>query len=302
MADQEYQFIASNLDTDGYLIDFAGWGQIWIKWAFNVLITIYDDPVAQGAKGKVECWFNPGTGPVATVVQSPDQQEGGGFWNAGGLVWGSDDLGIRLYNPGAWDSTDDYEAKATEECNDFTASRGGHFFVSRYSDGIVPMDVHTDVALGSSWSRNLTDNDFDGDGNLKPLTLARLFKRRLEWAGDTHGQTHPDVFIPVDTSVLEDMGPITTEQLGIDWKYYPWAVKKDGDWKSLNREYQSVPVSANRNAYLRIMKNGAWDDVLNDLEHPDQFDPAHPDRPCSESHIMIQNGNWKRAEPYGSGA
>ena len=293
MADRVYHFIADNT-ASGYETSYGGYGSIILKWIFNVEITIYENPPDGNHRGEIRCWFPSDGGVVSSAVDGPLSGTGGGFWNAAGIAWGSEEVGIWLYDTSASYSTNDYKELSIAQNNDFMSRQGRSYFaLFSVCDANTPIDsdMYSYSDHGMSWSRDITDNDFDSNGNLKPITIGRVFTRRLEWDGDTHGQTHPSVFIPNNTTVLEDMGPITSQQLGIDWNYYPWARKINGSWNSLNREYESVPVSANRNAYLRIRKNNAWDDVLNNLENPG----------IAESEVK-SNGNWKQAVPYGTGA
>lgn len=297
MADRTYHFVANNLADNqgrGWRASFGAWGSIYVKWAFNVDITIYDPPRGSD-RGEIYCHFPSGAGAVGTPEGGV---QGGGYWNETGVAWGSEIMSDQLWDIGSVDAEQDSMALAdTHVANWLAANNKSAFYVGRYCDADVPIILHDwgYESVNTSWSRKLKDEDFDSDGNLKSIVIARLFSRRLVHSYPEGGcYTAQGTWVPNDTTLLEDLMPITSEALGIDWKYYPWARKIDGDWKSLNREYRSVPTSANRNAYLRIMKSGAWDDVLNDLEHPDY--------PESESHIMIASGNWKRAEPYGSGA
>lgn len=260
------------------------YGIIYLRYAFNVTVEIYDIP--QGANlGKLTCAFPSGAGPAYTVLHhnltayNPVDKEGigGGFWDAVGFRFGSTAGSDVTRHLG--DVANDSQANAVADLNAYLpTSSTSHicrfYFCDKVNDGSALADINVivDTTTGRSWSRYLTASDFDDDGSLNKLVLATLYHR---W----YDQPNGDAKVTGMEIVLDDKVPI-------NWLYYPWAIRDDDKWLSCNRDY-NVHESPERTAYLRIKENGSWRDVLNNLQGSTPMDG------------LIKDSDWVRAALYG---
>ena len=269
MADLVYNQVARVTDKE---FSYGGYGTIYVSFAFNVRITIYETQRSGGVIGKLECWFNSGSRATARYVDQWDS--GGGFWNAAGIMWGDGafhHVETPLYNP----ANDSYSLMI-DDLDDATSD---YFIRFYFCDSAQSSTFDFDGPTGASFSRNLTTNDLDSNGNLKPLVLAKMFRRYYY---------HPDDVGPDNASVVEYYGDVESSEMGLNWKYYPWARKISGAWESCNRDINTA--SASRSAYLRHKESGSWQNVLNDMQGTTQMS------------WRKQSGSWKIAIPYGNNA
>lgn len=121
----------------------------------------------------------------------------------------------------------------------------------------APMTVRQEIRGAQSHTIALNANDFNADGTLKSIPIARLFTRYY-----TQNRT-ARVRSGVDAS-------ISTERLS--WPYFPWAVNKSG-WKSLDS-----------NGGLRKRSGSGWSDLKNQIDEG------------QVQHVFHRLGSgWKRA-------
>lgn len=264
------------------------YGIIYLRFAFNVTIEIYDTPqrtIYGGTNyGRLTCAFPENAGPAYTVLHhnltahNPVDKEGigGGFWNAVGFRFGSISGSEITRHLGSVES--DSQANAVADLNAYlptsnTAHICRFYFCDKVGNGsaLANINVIPDIATGRSWSRNLTASDFNADGSLKKLVLASLYHR---WYDQPNGDAK--------VSGLE----ITLDNFPINWLYYPWAIRDGDSWLSCNRDY-NAHQSPERIAYLRIKEDGSWRDVLNNLQGSTPMDG------------LIKEGTWVRAALYG---
>lgn len=272
-----------------YLSGYGGYGNVYISFSLGVRITIYDlsDPShasePANVRGKLECWCD--QTPSAEYVADELSGTGGGFWNADALMWGD-----RNYTP-QWNRLDnpayDTESDAFSEMN--AATGGHHFIMYTFCDAIYDGDFTAYQIASNSFSRDITTDDFNSDGSLKPLLLIRMIARSYD-----HSDSDPSY---QDAAVVEQYNTIYTSRISpdspdfdppISFMFYPWGRKLSSDWKSCNRDYDTA--SANRSAYLRRKESGAWADVLNDLQAAT----------ANQMGFIKASGNWKMSSLYGS--
>lgn len=251
---------------------YGGFGLIYVSFSFNVRITVYETQRSGGVIGKLECWFDQGDLPRARYEYQWDT--GGGFWNAAGLMWG--DGSFHNVSTPLYDPANDTQARCFSDLN---AATSDYFIRFYFQDSNQSATFDYDTAGALSFSRNLTTSDLDSSGNLKPLVLVKMFSRYYH---------HPDDVGPDNESRVRYDGDVTSDAMGINWKYYPWARMVSGAWQSCNRDI-GTPTGS-RTAYLRHRESSAWADVLNDMQGTTQMGWRR------------QGGTWKIAIPYGNNA
>lgn len=285
MADSVFHSVASATNHE---LSYGLYGQVFVSWSFDVWITIYETPRQSGNRteiGQLRCAFPSGGSATAWYRADAYTGRGAGFWNAAGIMWGNGTFteqwnSLRLYPYGS--DTDSYNFMLSQ----LDAATSDYFVRFAFIDNENPVSLNTWTPTGSSFSRPIYEDELDEDGNLPPLVLARLFMRWYDHddAGDSSSS------YPYAARVTE-AGIITSEQMSIDWRFYPWARKLSGAWESCNRDYDTP--SASRSAYLRHKESGSWADVLNTMQPSGQDD---------QMSWRKQGGVWKYALPYGNNA
>jgi len=282
MADSVFHTVASATD---YAIPYGDYGTVLVSWAFDVYITIYETPrTVDGTLmiGELHCAFPENGSAVARYVDGPETGNGSGFWNAAGIMWGNGSFveqWQRKKLPPFGSDSDSYNDMLAQ----LDSATSDYFTRFSFVDNQPsPVQLYQWNQAGASFTRYIRAYELDSEGNLPPLVLARLFTRFYD-------NDHADHDTGYDYKTVVALNTeITSESMHVDWRYYPWSIKKNGSWLSCNRDFSTTP-SENRNAYLR-RKNGLWDDVLNSNQGTTQ-----------ESWVK-KNGIWQRALPYGTGA
>ena len=254
--------------------DYGGFGTIYVSFSFNVRITIYENPPGGNVVGLLECWFDQHDRARASLEPDSLTGTGGGFWNAAGVMWGDGSfhrVESPLYDP-QYDSQSNMIA-------DLDAATSDYFVRFSFCDSDPDPDLYVSAPEGAHFSRNITTSDLDSQGNLKPLVLAKMFDRSYY---------HPADVGPDNAAIVAYAGDISSDAMGINWKYYPWARMISGAWQSCNRDIDTPTGS--RTAYLRHMESSSWADVLNDIQGTTQMA------------WRMQNGSWRIAAPYGNNA
>lgn len=279
MADSVTHFVCSNIDSGGYEYvwesNLGVYGRYVVKWAFDVYITLYENRRGN-IIGHLKCAFPSGSSAVGEFYNG--DIEGGGFCDAAGLMWG--DASYTKQSESLPDDTYDSPATAEEQLKKFCPNYICYFGYKNSSK-----DTFFAAASGSFFERDLTTDDLDDNGNLKKIKLLQLFKRSYDWSDDGKTPREP---ASARLAIVNFEADITSG-LDIDWKFYPWAVKKSGSWKSLNRDYSTTP-SSSRSAYHRRKEGGQWQDVLNTMQ---------PNSPDDQMSWRKQNGGWLFGQNYG---
>lgn len=91
---------------------------------------------------------------------------------------------------------------------------------------------------------------------------------QLDWVYPTH--VYPDAHFVLGTALYNPTPPY----------YTPWAIMKNGQWKSLDAN----------NGKFEIMKSGTWTDISNEVE---------PSGGVNEGHNQImKSGQWKKQSKF----
>lgn len=104
----------------------------------------------------------------------------------------------------------------------------------------------------------LTPEDFDEAGNLKNRPIWGFYIRHLDWGNVIDEPAHPHIpgnahwYIPLEYWFSDGIW---------NWKYHPWAIRKDGQWYSCNRSDAEV---GHGDGHLAIRKGGRWNGIWND--------------------------------------
>lgn len=268
MADSVFRSTAS---LSNFQVPYGGFGNVYISFTFNVEITIYETPRSGGVIGKLRCYFPNGSRASAWYEGDSETGTGGGFWNAAGIMWGDGSFHEQWHAMS--DASEDSYGRMENELDWATSD---YFVRFAFCDNVSSPDLSVWAPAGASFSRDIYQSELDSNGNLPPLVLARVFSRYYDHES---GPAY---------SVVSLQRTITSNEMHVNWKYYPWARKLSGNWESLNRDINTS--SASRSAYLRRKDSGAWHDVLNDMQS------------SSQSAWRKQDGAWKNAVPYGNNA
>lgn len=206
-------------------VDFAGYGMIDID--IQLVAEVND------AKNAM----------TVTVTSNNSTYIGGvtkgwGFINVLGLMWdgtGFDGTGPSL----PYGRVENYEQVVQQ----MSSISGGQIpnsviYGVALSDD-APMTVRQEIRGAQSRTIALNANDFDADGTLKSIPIARSFTRYYTGNGTARVRSGADA-------------SISTERLS--WPYFPWAVNKSG-WKSLDS-----------NGGLRKRSGSGWSDLKNQID------------------------------------
>ena len=187
---------------------------------------------------------------------TPGASKSWGFVNVGGVMWNGNAFngtgGCQPYG-----QVEDYNAVIQQ--------------MSSISGGQIPNNAIYGIALSDnaavtvrqefrgtqSHTIALSASDFNADGTLKSIPIARSFTR---------------YYIGNKTARVESGGEalISTERLS--WPYFPWAVNKSG-WKSLDS-----------NGGLRKRSGSGWSELKNQSDE------------SQTQHVYQRSGSdWKRA-------
>lgn len=279
MADLTSHFVCSNIGS-GYEYTWESgegmYGKYIVEWAFDVYITIYENR-RENVIGHLKCAFPSGSSAAGSF--SSGSAVGGGFCDAAGLMWG--DASYTEQSASLPDDTYDSQATAESQLRAFCPNYICYFGYKNSSK--QPFFA---AQAGSYFERDITVDDLDSNGNLKQLKLLQLFKRWYDWSDDGTTPREPASARLAKVTFEADI----TSGLNIDWKFYPWAVKKSGEWKSLNRDYPTTP-SPSRTAYHRRKEGGQWQDVLNTLQ---------PNNPNDQMSWRKQSNNWLFGKQFGN--
>lgn len=285
MADSVFHSVAS---ANNYEVSYGPYGQVLMSWAFDVWVTIYETPRTIGNQvsiGNLRCAFPSDGSAIAWYRADAYTGDGAGFWNAAGIMWGNGTFVPQrqsLYLPPYGTDSDSYDAMLAQ----LNAATSDYFVRFAFVDNVASPNLETWAPVGASFSREIYESELDASGNLPPLVLAKLFSRSY----DHDDATGPGSGYPYAT-VVDLVGEITSQQMNIDWRYYPWARKLSNQWESCNRDYDTP--TASRQAYLRRKESGGWQDVLNNLQ---------PSAASDQMAWRKQDGNWEYALPYGNNA
>lgn len=206
-------------------VDFAGYGMI------NIDIQLVAE--VNDAKNAM----------TVTVTSNNSTYIGGvtkgwGFINVFGLMWdgtGFDGTGPSL----PYGRVENYEQVVQQ----MSSISGGQIpnsviYGVALSDD-APMTVRQEIGGAQSHTIALNANDFDADGTLKSIPIARPFTRYYTGNRTARVQSGADA-------------SISTERLS--WPYFPWGVNKSG-WKSLDS-----------NGGLRKRSGSGWSDLKNQID------------------------------------
>lgn len=121
----------------------------------------------------------------------------------------------------------------------------------------APMTVRQEIRGAQSHTIALNASDFNADGTLKSIPIARAFSR---------------YYIQNRTVRVESRAEASISTERLSWPYFPWAVNKSG-WKSLDS-----------NGGLRKRSGSGWSDLKNQIDEG------------QEQHVFHRLGSgWKRA-------
>lgn len=110
-----------------------------------------------------------------------------------------------------------------------------------------------------TYTRRLTPDDFDEDGQIRNLTLVQVACRIYNWEGTPPwGVNNAVLYIDASDSIS-----ITD----IDWDYFPWATRHGswrscddggGVWKRISGSWRERKNSERGNDTVYVLNNGAW--------------------------------------------
>lgn len=130
--------------------------------------------------------------------------------------------------------------------------------------GIYCTDYSTHQPQGTisgrqTYTRQLTPDDFDTDGQIRNLTLVQVARRWYNWQG-----------IPpygINNAVLDIAATDSISITDIDWGYFPWATRHStwrscnnggGIWKKTGNSWNKRKNSEHGNDTSYVLKNGNW--------------------------------------------
>lgn len=217
------------------------------------------DPIARTLKASIA---------NLTKTISQPSANGGGFINVALVGW---ELPSFVEYGAAWnDEPETYASMLAEFESIVPAATRQRIVYGYYSSDLASRTPQGDMPYSNmSYSRSLTDSDFDSNGNLKPIQLVNVGAR---WLESTEGSAHyGHSCYGLGTGVAVISGA------DLDWPYRPCAVKTGGTWKSCNRD----------GGDFRRMSNGTWATQTNDLYMD------------SKSHMMHRSGTFVRTPLIG---
>lgn len=130
--------------------------------------------------------------------------------------------------------------------------------------------------IGKSHTWPLTEADFDEHGALKDRIVFVSYNRHLDWGDNMNPGCIPGDD-PRHAHWQIDYRYWFSDGIW-NWKYHPWAIRKDGTWYSCNRLDAEV---GHGDGHMAIRKGGRWNAVWND-----DFDISD-----NEAHDDEENGS-----------
>jgi len=218
------------------------------------------DPIARTLSARIS--------NLTKVINTPTTT-GGGFINVGFVGW---ELPATETQGAYWEGStgETYAGMIADFESKVPASTRSRIIYGYYSSDNAAHSPQGDLPYSNlSYSRALTDADFDANGNLKPISLVNVGSRWLE--NDTSSPNYGHAMFTYG------MGVAVISGADLDWPYRPCAVKTGGTWKSCNRN----------GGDFRRMSNGTWATQTNDLYMD------------SKSHLMHRSGTFVRTPLIG---
>ena len=266
----------------GY-IGFGGYFHARIKGTIS--LTLNDDITRLGVTLKFDndTYFSNGS------------EIGGGFWNSVIVGWADqsnlfiEEEGERSWRKGLA-AEDDTEAYAKSDLKNFVGnSRWDDVFIGISADDSKGTSGATHYwaggnPAGKTYSKTFNvskDTFFDASGKAKSIFPLFIARRSYKWSG-LPASEHESVTKYI---AIEGLPPIIE---GLDWDYYPWAIKIGNKWKSCNRLRANDAHDAEHASY-RMKKSSRWTDCLNSIY-----------KPLNEQHGYIKVSNkWSRQTTTG---
>lgn len=242
MASVVEHFIAHRGQDDPYTFSWPGYLSAAAWWDFDVWIEIYEEPIGN-IIGEIRCAF-PAGASAAVNITSRGPSIGGGFYNFAGITWPVPLNGIDYYPLADGDPANDSQSYG--EANIIASSNQSDFFTDHMIAGVWCCDADPYnqagwyVHAGSSWSRPLYTDDLNSQGNLENVVIASVYQRGFDIP---NGRAQVTVGVPI------------TASMGVDWSYFPWAIRKNGIWMSADRSDHGLQIVDKDSHVWRNVKN-----------------------------------------------